>query len=365
MPPKTRPTKSQTARKNDKDVSSDKQQSTCDGCLDVVAENDALKCSSCSVWLHCYCAGIPRSHFEQIASFFTCSACSLTASRTVVTELKSEISALKQEIQELKEALIQEKHASQSMAKELDELRSSQTVDGDAPTERSYAASVGRKPRETRRMPRRVQKQVKRTSAPAPSGGGSGSSGTMALRNSDPAAATNALREPVSGARRVWGTLPLITCTTVKNTIAHLTKLNSVNEIQVKRKFISRQSTRSGKDKWWFVLHGDENSLKSLETTWETVKLQTGWQLEQCTKPIDAGVAAAQPPPTAATTENSTDDQEVSNVTIAPTSTDTTTPSHSQASINPVPSTDSNQPSGSHSFLGITQVPHSPPPPVL
>lgn len=119
MPPKTRPTKSQTARKNDKDVSSDKQQSTCDGCLDVVAENDALKCSSCSVWLHCYCAGIPRSHFERIASFFTCSACSLTASRTVVTELKSEISALKQEIQELKAALIQEKHASQSMAKNL------------------------------------------------------------------------------------------------------------------------------------------------------------------------------------------------------------------------------------------------------
>jgi hypothetical protein len=59
-----------------------------------------------------------------------------------------------------------------------------------------------------------------------------------------------------------------------------------VNEIQVKRKFLSRQSTRSGKDKWWFVLHGDEDSLKSLEASWETVKLQTGWQLEQCTKPI-------------------------------------------------------------------------------
>ena len=363
MPPKLRPTKSQTARKND--VSSDKQQRTCDGCLDVVAENDALKCSSCSVWLHCYCAGIPRSHFEQIASSFTCSACSLTASRTVVTELKSEISSLKHEIQELKAALIQEKHASQSMAKKLDELRHSQTIDGDTPTERSYAAIVGRKPRETRRMPRRVQKQVKRTFATASSGDGSGSSGTMAPRERDPPAATNALREPVSGARRVWGTLPLITCTTVKNTIAHLTKLNGVNDIQVKRKFISRQSTRSGKDKWWFVLHGDENNLKSLETTWETVKLQTEWQLEQCTKPIDTGVAVAQPPPTAATTENSTNDQEVSNVTSAPTSTDSTTLSHSQASINPVPPTDPNQSSSSHSFLEVTQVPHSPPPPVL
>ena len=74
-----------------------------------------------------------------------------------------------------------------------------------------------------------------------------------------------------------------------------------MNEIQVKQKFTSRQSTRSGKDKWWFVLHGDEGSLQSLET----VKLQTGWQLEQCTKPIDVCVAAdaaiPQPPPTATT----------------------------------------------------------------
>ena len=30
---------------------------------------------------------------------------------------------------------------------------------------------------------------------------------------------------------------------------------------------ISRQSTTSGKNKWWFVLHGDENNLISLETT--------------------------------------------------------------------------------------------------
>ena len=50
-----------------------------------------------------------------------------------------------------------------------------------------------------------------------------------------------------------------------------------MNEIQVKRKLTSRQSTKSGKDKWWFVvLHGDEGSLQSLETVWETVKLQKG-----------------------------------------------------------------------------------------
>ena len=88
----------------------------------------------------------------------------------------------------------------------------------------------------------------------------------------------------VRGARRVWGTLQLITSTTVRNTISRLTQLSCMNEIQVKRKFVSGLSTRSGKDKWWFVLHGSEDCLQSLETAWETVKLQTGWQLEQCTK---------------------------------------------------------------------------------
>ena len=82
----------------------------------------------------------------------------------------------------------------------------------------------------------------------------------------------------MEGARRVWDALPFITCSTVRNTIYRLTKLNNMNEIQVKRKFTSRQSTKSGKDKWWFVvLHGDEgSSLQSPETVWETVKLQKG-----------------------------------------------------------------------------------------
>ena len=34
------------------------------------------------------------------------------------------------------------------------------------------------------------------------------------------------------------------------------------------------------------LLHGGEEILQSLEIGWETVILQTGWQLEHCTKPI-------------------------------------------------------------------------------
>ena len=63
-------------------------------------------------------------------------------------------------------------------------------------------------------------------------------------------------------------------------------------------------------------------------------------------------------------TENSTNDQEVSNVTSGSISTDSTIPSHSQASINPVPLLIQIS-HGSHSFLEVTQAPYSPPPPVL
>ena len=227
----------------------------------------------------------------------------------------------------------------------------------------SYAAIAARKPRTARRATQKQDQQRARTgNVPMVSSGDGNRSGATARSNtSSPATTVHASpRETVRGARRVWGTLPLITCTTVRNTISRLTQLSCVNEIQVRRKFVSGQSTRSGKDKWWFVLHGGEDILQSLEAVWETVKLQTGWQLEQCTKPIaESGVDAIQPPPT----KNSSDRQ-VPNDTSTPIDTDTTIPhhSHSQTSTNPVPSPDQNQSSTSHSFVETIQVTHPPPP---
>ena len=95
----------------------------------------------------------------------------------------------------------------------------------------------------------------------------------------------------MSGVRRIWGTLRSATCTSVKNTISHLT---SVSSFQVKRKV--SHSARSGKDKWWFILKGDEEALKSLGNVWKTVKLQTGWQLEPCTKPITPSTSSSNTP---------------------------------------------------------------------
>ena len=91
-------------------------------------------------------------------------------------------------------------------------------------------------------------------------------------------------REVVSGVRRVWATLRSASCTTIKNTIYFVTKVDSVKDMHIKRKV--QTSDRTGKDKWWFLLHGAETDLKSLEEAWESLKLQTGWQLETCTKPV-------------------------------------------------------------------------------
>ena len=37
---------------------------------------------------------------------------------------------------------------------------------------------------------------------------------------------------------------------------------------------------------WWFVLHGDEKDLCTLDEDWSKVHLQTGWRLESCYTPL-------------------------------------------------------------------------------
>jgi len=102
--------------------------------------------------------------------------------------------------------------------------------------------------------------------------------------------------------RRVWGTLRSASNITIRNTISHLTKLSwasKADSLQVKRKV----ATHTTKARWWFVLHGDEGNMKALENAWEMVKLQTGWRLEQCTKPSDV----MESPATSACTQDNGD----------------------------------------------------------
>ena len=98
-------------------------------------------------------------------------------------------------------------------------------------------------------------------------------------------AAKRSQRQVVSGARRVWGTLKSASPTTVRASIVTLAKVtNLADDLHVKHKL------NSGKLRWWFVLRGKEETLKALEKNWENVSLQTGWHLEQCTKPVECVV---------------------------------------------------------------------------
>ena len=93
----------------------------------------------------------------------------------------------------------------------------------------------------------------------------------------------NRNRVVVEGARRIWGTLRSATNKSITNTLVRLTSIEA-SKMKLKRK---SNTTKSNKERWWFVVHSDEGILTQLETQWQNVNLQTGWSIEKCTKPMD------------------------------------------------------------------------------
>ena len=109
----------------------------------------------------------------------------------------------------------------------------------------------------------------------------------MSIRSSDGSKANSTQRTRVDGVRRVWGTLRITTVAVVKSTLKKLSPAAS-NSIVVKRKV--REYGDSNKTRWWFILRGDENTLKMLEGDWERIQMLTNWKLEHCIyrpKPLD------------------------------------------------------------------------------
>ena len=39
------------------------------------------------------------------------------------------------------------------------------------------------------------------------------------------------------------------------------------------------------RDRWWFLLKGEEAVLMELESMWDKVALQTNWKIQSCTMP--------------------------------------------------------------------------------
>ena len=98
-------------------------------------------------------------------------------------------------------------------------------------------------------------------------------------KSSNHGSANHTTRIGVEGprARRVWNTYVHASTKSVENAIPRFCKIEGLN---IKRK--THTNNRTGKLNWWFVIHGEENTLCELESKWETLHTQTSWVLEKC-----------------------------------------------------------------------------------
>ena len=260
MPPKLpRKTKKATNNSSSSSPAETESQLTCDGCTDSITREEALNCSICKVWLHCYCAGVPRSRFAGISSTFVCIPCSLSFNNSVVTELRSEIAALKAEIVELKTEL---NSANEKLATASQGPNPLSASAGGAEAE--WTAAVRRNAKQRRRDHNSTSKPRSRQPNSAPTG---------RARNERPGKPEEkqAAKVRVSGARRVWGTHWSCTAKAVNSAIS---KLCGITPNTVKRKIV--KSTSGKTTRWWFVIHDTEEVLTSLESKWDQLNYVRG-----------------------------------------------------------------------------------------
>ena len=83
---------------------------------------------------------------------------------------------------------------------------------------------------------------------------------------------------PLPGKRKIWGTMKQCSAGAVHRAISQITSIAS-DGIEVRRKY----KTDNGKTtRWWHVVSGDEETLKTLESEWEGVQQQLDWKIEPC-----------------------------------------------------------------------------------
>ena len=280
----------------------DKKKGNCDLCCDSLEQgHDVLICEGgCGSNVHRYCAGVTIKHFAELTSSsagsFVCFFCSQKLFKAIVDQLQIQVSALNNEVSSLKGELSEAKTKLEQTVTAVEGVRAAtsstsrtaQATTANATIRRKGASHHGHKQPD-------MQKRTGKLN-------GKGSYAATVM-NKGPVGESpyNTQKIVVNGARRVWGTLRSATQTSVKNTITHLCKID-VNELHVKRKF---KSPQNGKARWWFVLHGSEEYLKSLESSWDCVRMQTGWRIEPCYKPAAENQTSDNNAPPPANVDNS------------------------------------------------------------
>ena len=80
----------------------------------------------------------------------------------------------------------------------------------------------------------------------------------------------------IEGSRKAWGTRRSVTQSKVAESIRSIPAVD-LDSLCVKRKYKSHEGKNS---QWWFVIRGDETTLKLLDESWLQIEVQTKWKLE-------------------------------------------------------------------------------------
>ena len=93
-----------------KNLANAKESVKCTVCCQVtVGEDEALYCTRKFGWMHCYCARVSFTQYQELSSesagIFLCLTCSQQANDVMVKELKATIKNLTEEVAELRSAI--------------------------------------------------------------------------------------------------------------------------------------------------------------------------------------------------------------------------------------------------------------------
>lgn len=294
----------------------------CDLCCEDITQ-DALECEVCLLHMHRYCAGLSRSHYQELLSKstpFICTVCTQRSQKALIQQLQDEVSALRCELDKLRAASSNSaanKTALEALKDDVQQLKSSNY--GLSVTSRRFQPSYAEM---TAPKSRKSQKQKQVTSGepgaalPTPESSSSDTAGT----------GTGKRKVQVVGAHRVWGTMKDSTVKSVKNVISRVCKIDG--GLHVKRK--TKDNPITNRTKWWFVIHADEHLLSELDAKWEQVKLQTLWKLEPCFKldKLENAPTESEIPPTDVRTSETGTDSDVGDVQQSAPSTSTFDENH-------------------------------------
>jgi len=183
----------------------------CDLCCKDITQ-DALVCEVCLLRMHRYCAGLSRSHFQELLSkstLFVCTVCTQRSQKALIQQLQDEVSALRCELEKFRAAgssSAANKTALEALKDDVQQLKS--TTYGPSVTSSRFQPLYAEMTKSQKQ--KRVTSGEPGAALPTPESSSSDTTGT----------GTGKCKVQVVGARRVWGTMKDSTVKSVKNVIS-------------------------------------------------------------------------------------------------------------------------------------------------